>query len=60
MSCNGLIEVISRKLELEQLERERQRVKTELECYRLAREIYDFLDKYEERKRNHDSSNTTS
>jgi len=45
-SCSGLVDVLNRRAEIEQLMKQRDIAKTELECYRLAKEIYDYLKKH--------------
>lgn len=43
-SCSGFRVMLERRAEILRLMKERDRLKTE-ECYRLAREIYDYLEK---------------
>ena len=44
-SCSGLVETLNRHAEIQRLMKERDIAKTELECYRLTKEIYDFLER---------------
>lgn len=50
MPCYNAMRIHERRVELERLEKEKQRLKTEAECLRLAREIYEFLEKYGDKK----------